>query len=316
MNIRLSLGSAVQLGLREARMAAPPTTIYTMLGEACLGGCRFCTQARTSGADRKYLSRIVWPEFNLDDVLARIAAAQNVGRVCIQTLMYADLLPDLVALARQIAATTRFPLSVCMNPTQKSWLVELKQAGVERVGVGLDCATQETFEAMKPGFSWARYMRFVDDIVEVFGTGAVHLIVGLGDTDQAIITRLQQLRDANCYAALFAYTPVRGVRVDLPPPAVERYRALQLARYLITNRRATLADMRFREGKLASIDVSPSILEEALGAGTAFRTSGCPSCNRPLYNERPGGVMYNYPQPPTAEEKAAARDELRRYLEL
>ena len=26
-----------------------------------------------------------------------------------------------------------------------------------------------------------------------------------------------------------------------------------------------------------------------------FQTTGCPGCNRPFYNEAPGGEVYNYP---------------------
>jgi len=40
--------------------------------------------------------------------------------------------------------------------------------------------------------------------------------------------------------------------------------------------------------------------------GEAFQTSGCPGCNRPYYNERPGGFIYNYPRPLSAAETAAA----------
>ena len=36
--------------------------------------------------------------------------------------------------------------------------------------------------------------------------------------------------------------------------------------------------------------------------GQAFQTSGCPGCNRPYYNERPGRTMFNYPRPLTPEE--------------
>jgi biotin synthase len=38
----------------------------------------------------------------------------------------------------------------------------------------------------------------------------------------------------------------------------------------------------------------------------AFQTSGCPGCNRPYYNERPSGVMYNYPYEPSKEEHKKA----------
>jgi biotin synthase len=46
-----------------------------------------------------------------------------------------------------------------------------------------------------------------------------------------------------------------------------------------------------------------------LADGEAFRTAGCPACNRPFYNERPGGTMYNYARELTADEAAQALQE-------
>ena len=313
-HIRLSIGSAVSLGLRTAKMEAAPTTLYTLLGETCLGACRFCTQARRSDADRHLLSRVIWPEFELPAVLESLQADDHVRRVCIQTLLYPDLLADLLATVRQLKATSDAPLSICMNPVDKEWLVALKDAGVERVGVGLDCATEALFNQMKPGFSWNCYMQFIDETIEVFGVGSVHLIAGLGETDKELVGAFQTFHDKGCGIALFAFTPVRGTQLDLAPPLLERYRALQLARYLIVNNQARVEDMAFDEGKLASINVDPAMLDRALESGTPFRTSGCPNCNRPMYNERPGGDLYNHPAPLTAAEKSAAREVLGRYL--
>ena len=315
-HIRLSIGSAVSLGLRTARMAAQPTTVYTLLGETCLGACQFCTQARRSDADRHLLSRVIWPEFDFSAVLENLQADDHVRRVCIQTLLYPELLPDLLATVRQLKAVSGAPLSVCMNPVDKDWLIALKDAGVERVGVGLDCATEALFNAMKPGFSWNRYLQFVDDTIEVFGVGSVHLIVGLGETDAELVHAFQTFHDEGCTIALFAFTPVRGTALDFAPPLLERYRALQLARYLIVRDLARVEDMVFDGGKLAAIGVAPAVLDRAIDAGTPFRTSGCPNCNRPMYNERPGGAMYNHPESLTSDEKFAAREALSRYLTI
>ena len=314
MHIRLSIGSAVSLGLRAAKMTAPPTTLYSLLGEACLGACRFCTQARRSDADRQLLSRVIWPEFELPAVLESLQASDGVRRVCIQTLLYSDLLTDLLATVRQFKAASDAPLSICMNPVDKAWLIALKDAGVERVGVGLDCATEALFNAMKPGFSWNRSMQFIDDTIEVFGVGSAHLIAGLGESDAELVEAFQEFHDKGCAIALFAFTPVRGTQLDLSPPPLERYRALQLARYLIVHGQARVGDLAFDGGKLASINIAPAVLERAIEAGTPFRTSGCPHCNRPMYNERPGGDLYNHPVPLTAAEKSAARDVLLHYL--
>ncbi|MGC9468915.1 MAG: radical SAM protein [Anaerolineae bacterium] len=314
--IRVSLGSAVVLGLRSARMEARPTTLYAMLGESCVGACRFCAQARDSNADPKFLSRIAWPEFALEQVIERLPSAAEFRRVCLQSLRSPGIEQTLINVTKAIHRAVALPISVCMNPTDPGWLRKLQAAGVDRVGVGLDCATEANFNRVKPGFHWARYHQFLDEVVSVFGTGSVHLIVGLGDSDEEIVRKIQDARDRHCYVALFAFTPVRGAQLDLPPPEIGRYRAIQLARFLITMGRASYSDMTFSEGRLVSLGIPDDALARILATGTPFRTSGCPDCNRPLYNERPGGPTYNFAAPLTEQEQAEARAELARYLPL
>ena len=315
IKLRVSLGSAVVLGLRETRMEFRPTTLYAMLGERCAGACRFCAQARDSEADRGFLSRIVWPEFDLSTVVERFESSEGLRRICLQTLRDPDVLPQLVRTVEAFRAVTGVPISVCMNPTDPAWLQRLKAAGVDRVGVGLDCATETTFNEVKPGFHWDAYHRFLDAIVETFGTGSVHLIVGLGDSDEDLVRQMQDAKDRGCTVALFAFTPVRGTKLDLPAPELGRYRAMQVARYLIVSGRARADDMAFENGRLTRIEAAPDAVGHALSTGIPFRTSGCPDCNRPLYNERPGGAMYNFAAPLTDDEKGLARQELSNYLE-
>ncbi len=297
-------------------MDAAPTTLYVMLGEHCAGACRFCAQARDSDADPRFLSRVVWPEFELDAILEQLPDAEGVRRICIQTVLEQGLESRLISVVQAFRTASDLPISVCMNPTDPEWLPELRAAGVNRIGIGLDCATEETFQTVKPGFHWDAYHRFLDAIVDTFGTGSVHLIVGLGDNDEDLIRKIQDARDRHCTVALFAFTPVRGAKLDLPAPDVGRYRAIQLARFLITRGQAQFEDMDFKAGRLLAIRTDPNVIERALDTGSPFRTSGCPDCNRPLYNERPGGVIYNYAAPLTQEERIRTRLELASYLRL
>ncbi len=313
MEIRLSSGSAVLLGLVQAQMEADPTTLYAMVGETCLGACCFCAQARDSDADRKFLSRISWPTYPLEDVLAALARPHTLRRICFQTLLTPELLPTLLTLVTQIHAVSPLPISVCMNPVTREWLERLKAAGVERVGVGLDCATEALFEQIKPGFSWERTHCFLDEVAEVFGHSSVHLIVGLGESDEELLRKVQVSHDRGHTVAFFAFTPVRGARLHLPQPPIERYRAMQLARHLIVTGKARVEAMQFETGRLVALGVTPAVCEATFVSGAAFRTSGCPDCNRPLYNERPGGVMYNFPRALTAAEKRAAWDDMQTY---
>jgi biotin synthase len=76
---------------------------------------------------------------------------------------------------------------------------------------------------------------------------------------------------------------------------------MQAARWLIVHNWARVEDMAFdTSGHLDQFGVPVSI------PGDAFRTSGCPDCNRPFYNEQPSGPMYNFPRPLTEEEAARA----------
>jgi biotin synthase len=69
--------------------------------------------------------------------------------------------------------------------------------------------------------------------------------------------------------------------------------------------------MRFDDGgRIVDYGVPQSFLDEALELGTAFQTSGCPGCNRPYYNEKPSGPIYNYPRPLSPDEKIEIEKQL------
>jgi biotin synthase-related radical SAM superfamily protein len=121
---------------------------------------------------------------------------------------------------------------------------------------------------------------------------------------------IQRVHDLGVIVGLFAFTPVRGtVMQDQPPPPLDTYRRMQVARHLISHDLATLGDFSFSaEGRLISLG-RPD-LSRLLADGVAFQTSGCPDCNRPFYNERPGGPLYNYPRPLTPAEASKAITEL------
>jgi biotin synthase len=105
---------------------------------------------------------------------------------------------------------------------------------------------------------------------------------------------------------LFAFTPVRGTPMaDRPQPPLAQYRRMQALRWLVVNNYARMDDFDFDEdGTVAAIKLSG--WSTLLADGTAFRTSGCPDCNRPFYNERPGGTVYNYAKPLNPEQAQQA----------
>jgi biotin synthase len=130
------------------------------------------------------------------------------------------------------------------------------------------------------------------------------LIVGLGERDDELLETVQKMVDIGVHPSLFAFTPIPGSRYEgLPRPSVERYRRIQMAHHLITHQMASFKGMKFdSSGNLISFGTDKELVLRIAKTGLPFMTSGCPGCNRPFYNERPGGEIYNYPTKPSSRE--------------
>ncbi|MDI6855530.1 MAG: radical SAM protein [Candidatus Thermoplasmatota archaeon] len=314
MKIKLSLGSAIMLGLVDGKIAVPQQTLYLMLGKQCIANCKFCAQAISSKADKKFLSRVTWPEFELEKLLEKLQINKAVKRLCIQTLRYPALLQDLIYLIKELRYRSNILISACVNPLNRQELLKLREAGVSNVGIGLDCATEELFYKLKPGAGgWEEYIIGIKDAIDIFGATTVHLIAGVGESDFDLINTIWKLNDLGAVVALFSYTPLEGIKLKLGWPEVKRYRAIQLARWLITNNIAKLDDFKFEKGKLVRISIEKEVIERKISSGKPFQTSGCSYCTRPFYNERVMGPLYNYPKELSKNEIVAAKEDLKDY---
>ena len=313
--IRVSFGSAVILGLADGRLDAEPTTVYMLTHKPgkCAASCAFCPQSKISEGRSDLLSRVIWPIFDTADVVERVEAAfadGKIRRVCIQALNYPRVQHHLVSLARKIRSLSDVPVSVSCQPLCSEDMLRLVEAGVGRASIALDAVTKELFEEVKGTlvggpYTWKGHLKALKEAIEVFGKNHVttHLIAGLGEKESDFVAMIQRCVDLGVYPALFAFTPIPGTAMaDHHPPSLEYYRRLQLAHYLITRQETRYEDMSFRDNRLADYGLPREELLSVTRTGEPFRTSGCPGCNRPYYNERPSGPVYNYPAKPTTTE--------------
>jgi biotin synthase-related radical SAM superfamily protein len=322
--IRVSVGTAIVLGLLEGKFDAEPTTAYLMTYNAgkCTANCGFCPQARDSQSPAELLSRVSWPAFPTKNVLRKISNAaehSRIRRVCIQALNYPQVFTHLAALVTAINQHTTVPVSVSCQPLNKENTRRLAEAGADRIGIALDAATEKLFNQVKGSlakgpYRWKQQFTQLRKAVNLFGKGNVstHLIIGLGETEKEAVNLIQQCADTGVLPALFAFTPIRGTALEnKPQPTLASYRRIQLARYLIANHHATLTDMRFDpNGKITSFGIDNAQLTQIVESGKPFLTSGCPDCNRPFYNEKPSGPIYNYPRNLRREEISAIKRQL------
>jgi biotin synthase-related radical SAM superfamily protein len=305
---RVSSGSAAVLGLCVMRMDAAPTTAYLMLGERCVRDCAFCTQARSSRASAAALSRVLWPEYSAEHVAQAIAAAHargEIARACFQVTVGPQHLQRTRQAVALLASHSSVPICASVLPRSVEDVELLLSAGAERITIALDAACERVYRLIKSG-SWSQAMALLESSARLYpGRLGTHLIVGLGETEREMADCMQQMVDLKVHVALFAFTPVPGTAMaDRQPPPLAQYRRMQVARWLIVRRRQRAERFRYvgDEGQLVDYGLSQDDLRNLLRTGEAFQTSGCPGCNRPYYNERPGGILYNYPRPLTAAE--------------
>jgi len=314
--IRVSVGSAIVLGLTRGMLDAKPTTIYllTYRPGKCFANCGFCPQAKTSSSRADMLSRVTWPPFSTEQVLSKIehtVKGDLIKRICLQALNYPTVFDDILNLSQDILLRVKVPLSVSCQPLEKEQMITLAEVGVDRVSIALDAATKELFDEVKGPlaegpYTWETQRKALEEAVQTFGKGRVttHLIAGLGENEKEIISMIQWCVDLGVYPSLFAFTPIPGTALgNRPQPPLRFYRKVQVARHLIVHGKTRYENMTFnQDGRLIKLGVPKEQVWEVIKTSSPFLTSGCPGCNRPYYNERPGGPMYNYPRPPSLEE--------------
>lgn len=300
--IRLSYGSGIVLGLWRGKSAALPTTLYIMVGKRCISNCIFCAQRRTA-PESHYLSRVLWPPVNMEDLLSALTRG-NFVRVCLQVLHYPGMVDDVVLLAREIVKRTSAPVTANMVPIPPRDMERVRDAGVSSMGIAIDAATPAIFSEVKGreagnDFTWEGHWRALENAVQVFGEAATHFIVGLGERDEDLRECFGRALRMGAHVGLFRHTPVGAVRGENVTPG--RYHAVQLMLYLMKKK---CGDVEFRRGMITRLLV-PENLRDDVEMGVPFLTPGCPGCNRPFYTERPGGHHYNLPCLP---EERVGRD--------
>ncbi len=318
--IKVSAGTASVLGLKKIKMDVSPTTAHLLHGEKCANNCKFCPQARESHSDLELLSRIVWPSYEINKVIESLKEAfdkEELKRACIQATNGKGAFEKSKELLEMISKQTRMPLSVASNINSVEKVKALIEAGAQKVCIAMDAATDKIHCDIK-GNNYDQKKKLLKMCAELFpGKISTHFIVGMGESEEAVIKEIDTMYQWGVTVGLFAFTPIKGTEMEnVNPPQIGQYRRVQIANYLLKRQYATKENMIFNEGRLIEITLEKEQLLKILKNGTAFETAGCPGCNRPYYNEKPGGVMYNYPRALNNEEVNQAIEEAALLIDL
>lgn len=306
---KLSAGTACAIGKKKIKTDVLPTTAYIMLGEKCQNNCRFCAQSRESEARENMLSRVTWPAFSGEeaaDSIGNAYAASTIKRACLQVVQSAESWGSTIDALKVIGDRSVIPICVSSHIDTVAQARELVARGAERVCIALDAATPELYQKVKGGH-WASRWRLLMECGEALPNRiTTHLIVGLGESEEDMVGTMADCIKQGITIGLFAFTPVRGTEwADHMPPPISQYRRIQIAHHLLKHGYKQ-EKILYQNGQISGFEIPIEELLTVLADGKAFQTSGCDDCNRPYYNERPGGVMYNYPRSLTSLEVSKA----------
>jgi len=335
--VQTSQAAAMVLGYRPAlfRRNSVLTGLNLLLtyADGCVGRCGYCglNNHRQVAPQKKTFIRVNWPTYTVDDIIERLRRdGGQLRRVCVGMITHRRAFEDMNAVIRRFHDEAGRPISALIAPTlirDLSRLEEIRAAGADMVGIAIDAATPELFDRFRGAgvngpHHWDHYWATLQEAAHVFGRykAGVHLIVGLGETEQEMIAAIQRAHDIGAHTHLFSFFPEGGTSMDRhPQPSYGQYRRVQLARYIINSDLGRYEQMDFNGvGQVVGFGLPTA---ELIRYGEPFMTSGCPgpdgrvACNRPFGNERPGRPIRNYAFPPEPEDVELIRYQLREYGE-
>jgi lipoyl synthase len=331
---KMSHASALSLGLMRGRMYRGAVNrcvnLLVHYPEGCSANCAYCGLAkkRPGTYEEKSFIHVAWPIYSMDAIMEAINNAPSyVKRTCISMITNGKCRAHTLEMTRRLTQETAIPVSLLISPTilVNKDLKEMKASGADKIGVAIDLATPELFDKYRgTGVSgphkWEKYWEIARAARDIFGRENVgaHLMVGMGETEQEMVSLMDRLWQMGIANHLFSFFAEEGSRLaHMPQPAWSTYLRIQMARYLIEEGLTHHSDMAFDvEGRIASFGVTPDRIDEIIGSGIPFMTTGClgpdgkVACNRPFGNCLPDVRQWNYPYLPNQEEIGLIRSHI------
>jgi len=327
--VRISVAAAIELGLAPGRINGCSCNCINLLQnypQGCAANCSYCGLARERPglAEENSFIRVDWPLFETNRVADKIAEKESVdtvGRVCIAQVQDHRATSDLIDMASRVhRAAPEVPISALVTATllNEGDLHEIKGAGVDIIGVGLDAVSEQVFvrtrgKLAKGPHRWDQHWDIVRAARRIYGPMKVncHLIVGLGETDKEMFDMIFQLKSEQIAGYLFSFNPEPGTEMqDVPRASIARWRRIQYVKFLIENHDLPQDALEYSvAGELIRLTPPAQSAKIAFDGGLPFMTNGCPdrqgvmACNRPYGSYRPGEEYRDYPFEPGDQDK-------------
>lgn len=312
--IGVSALTASILGLKKINSKATSTQAYFMVGSNCLNNCAFCSQSKNSLSESKMLSRVSWPQYEVNQVIESLKKNEIIKKACFQVVASKDYFKNFLSILSLFKSSLDIPFGASIDVYSINQIDSLFNNGISTLGIAIDAASKEVFNRIKQkNIEFVKLLELTKEAsIKYPYKITVHLIVGLGESDKDIIELFNDMNNFPINIALFAFTPVKGTKMQNHPMIdIKRYRYIQLLRQLFYENNSfnfskVIEFINFDDKGMIT-DFSKKLFSnidilEILQKGEYMKTSGCNLCNRPYYNDKPGSDdLFNYYEQPSKD---------------
>ena len=334
--VMTSLAGAITLGMEKGKFARSETVlrglnILMTYKENCVANCSYCgvSRERRVPRDQTTFIRVKWPIYEVDALIAKTnEVPHQMRRLCVGMLANRQSLQDSIDIIDKFHRQTNLLISGLITASlikRREHLEAIRDAGADRVDIAIDAATPELFakhrgRPVRGPHRWDHFWWVTEEATHVFDPGAVgiHLVAGLGETEQELLLAAQRAQDLGVVTHLFSFNPEPSTLLgDHPQPPIGHYRRCQLGRYLINELGLHIHHFQFnRKGQVVDFGLDAAALDRIVESGRPFETAGCPdergetACNRPYGNGRPSEKIRNFAFAPRPEDIEDIRQQL------
>ncbi|HXY87387.1 MAG TPA: radical SAM protein [Candidatus Acidoferrales bacterium] len=215
-------GEELVRGQLEDALAHCPKQAYITVSEVCVFDCQFCPVPLLRG----HVKSPDDVEKKIQGILANPELAGQLNAIALTSGVEKSPQDEVERIAGIVKRLKRYnlPIGVSVYPTPDSNEI-LKDAGADEIKYNVETMDRDLFKKMCPGLSLDFVIISLKDAVRVFGKNKVfsNIIVGLGESDETIVSGVEELAKIGVIPILRAAVehPLRS-RIAIKRPDAER----------------------------------------------------------------------------------------------
>lgn len=221
------------LNLEDAVIHSPDQ-LFLGLYEYCKIGCKFCPLNTVHETMIHYSLDSIYKD--IDDSCGKSYSSIGITTSIPYSLSSDDVADEMIFVVRKIREKIGpdIPIGVSTRIPSERIMKELKTVGASEIRLNIEVPNQKLSQRLMPNKSLVEIYQSLAIASKVFGRGKVssNIVLGLGESDQDVISAVRRLAEIGVIATLYPYDPFNideNYNLSFSRPSAERIYGLAVA---------------------------------------------------------------------------------------